>query len=109
MALIDVDDLRDALHLDETATPDAALQPIVDAANELVERMLTTGDHSTHAWDKEAALAIAGQILQQRTSPGGSMVDFDQATVTPYLLGRGLMSRVEALITPCRNVRSMVG
>jgi hypothetical protein len=57
---------------------------------------------------REAALAVAVEIFQQRTSPGGTIqsVDF---TPAPHRLGRSLLTRVMGLIAPYMNMGGFVG
>lgn len=57
---------------------------------------------------REAALAVAVEIFQQRTAPGGTIqtVDF---TPGPHRLGQALLSRVRGLIAPYMDMGSMVG
>jgi hypothetical protein len=57
---------------------------------------------------REAALAVAVEIFQQRTSPGGQIqaVDF---TPAPHRLGRALLTRVTGLIAPYMNMGGFVG
>jgi hypothetical protein len=57
---------------------------------------------------REAALAVAVEIFQQRTSPGGTIqsVDF---TPAPHRLGRSLLTRVLGLLAPYMNMGGFVG
>lgn len=57
---------------------------------------------------REAALAVAVEIFQQRTSPGGQIqsVDF---TPAPHRLGRSLLTRVLGLIAPYMSMGGFVG
>jgi hypothetical protein len=57
---------------------------------------------------REAALAVAVEIFQQRTSPGGQIqsVDF---TPAPHRLGRSLLTRVMGLIAPYMSMGGFVG
>lgn len=57
---------------------------------------------------REAALAVAVEIFQQRTSPGGTIqsVDF---TPAPHRLGRSLLTRVTGLLAPYMSMGGFVG
>lgn len=57
---------------------------------------------------REAALAIAVEIFQQRTAPGGQMqgVDF---TPQPHRLGRALLTRVQGLLAPYVDAGGFIG
>ena len=57
---------------------------------------------------REAALAIAVEIFQQRTAPGGQIqaVDF---TPQPHRLGRALLTRVHGLLAPYMDAGSFIG
>ena len=57
---------------------------------------------------REAALAIAVEIFQQRTAPGGQFqaVDF---TPQPHRLGRALLTRVQGLLAPYVDAGGFVG
>ena len=57
---------------------------------------------------REAALAVAVEIFQQRTAPGGTIqaVDF---TPGPHRLGQALLTRVRGLLAPYLDMGSMVG
>lgn len=95
--------------------PDSAdlteLEQVCDAANEVTDRWLDPdlGPHDDHPQDKEAALAIAVQIYNTRTAPGGQSqaVDFGQV-ITPHLLGPGLSARVMGLLGVCRKYGGLV-
>jgi len=57
---------------------------------------------------REAALAVAIEIFQQRTAPGGTIqsVDF---TPGPHRLGQALLTRVRGLLAPYMDMGGMVG
>ena len=57
---------------------------------------------------REATLAVAVEIFQQRTAPGGTIqaVDF---TPGPHRLGQALLSRVRGLLAPYMDMGGMVG
>jgi hypothetical protein len=87
------------------------LEQIAEASDKLVRRYLDPNlePHDDHPNDKEAALAVAVQVHQSRTAPGGQMQAVDyQPVVTPNLLGPGLMLRVQGLLGPCRAYGGLV-
>jgi hypothetical protein len=91
------------------ASDQAAFDQVADAADEILSALLTTGvDHSTHSRCKEAALSIATELYQARTSVGGQPVSLD-FTPGPYRLSAWLTRRVGALIGSCSDVGTMVG
>jgi len=57
---------------------------------------------------REASLAVAIEIFQQRTAPGGSIqaVDF---TPGPHRLGQALLTRVRGLLAPYMDMGGFVG
>ena len=57
---------------------------------------------------REASLAVAIEIFQQRTAPGGTMqaVDF---TPGPHRLGQALRTRVRGLLAPYMDMGGFVG
>jgi hypothetical protein len=57
---------------------------------------------------REAALAVAIEIFQQRTAPGGTMqaIDF---TPGPHRLGQALLTRVRGLLAPYMDMGGLVG
>jgi hypothetical protein len=103
--LVTPSELRALLDL-PTSTPDAALEGVCAAASHVVSILLDVekGPHEGHAWDREAAGAVAVQIYGARSAPGGQVVGMDLAPfVSPYLLGPGLTARVNGLIRGCRR------
>ncbi len=103
MLLVTPDELAAAM--DWPAGADVTeLEQVCASADRLVRDHLdpAKGPHDHHAWDKEAAMAVAVQIHTSRTAPGGTMQALDfQPVVTPTLLGPGLMRRVRGIIAPC--------
>ena len=110
MALVTVDELAAALDRPGTAD-NSDLQQACDAASAVVEHMLdpALAPHDEHAYDREAALAVAVQIWSSRKAPGGTMqaVDF-QPVIIPHLLGPGLIARINGLIRVCRKYGGLV-
>lgn len=113
--LVTPDEMRAALDLPTNVT-DAALNEVCLAATAVVSSLLRDTDaagnpidHTTHQTDREAALAVSGQIWQQRQAPGGAMTGYDLQVANPYLLGPGLVRRVDAMLVACRNPGTLVG
>ena len=57
---------------------------------------------------REAALAIAVEIFQQRVAPGGQIQAVDY-TPQPHRLGRSLITRVHGLLAPYMDMGGFVG
>jgi hypothetical protein len=108
--LVTEPELLAALDLPVDLDPTPYTQACV-AADNTVRRWLSEakGPHDDHAWDREAALAVAVQIYVSRTAPGGQMNSLDYQPMTgPHLLGPGLSGRVMGLIEDCREHGSVV-
>lgn len=99
-------DVRTALRLDTVASPDAIIEAAMIAAERVVLPLLDPPElaaHEQHADCIEALLFITGQVLQQRRTPGGVASTTDGAPAR-YLLGRGMLARVEGMLTGCRAI-----
>ena len=106
MALVTGGDLADALDLDY---PDAVLDQVAEAADDIVGALLTTAAYAVEpAPCKEAALAVGVELYQARTAAGGQAVATDFSP-GPYRLSVWLTRRVHALIMPYANVGGLVG
>ena len=106
MALVTGGDLADALDLDY---PDAVLDQVAEAADDIVGALLTTAAYDVEpAPCKEAALAVGVELYQARTAAGGQAVATDFSP-GPYRLSVWLTRRVHALIMPYANVGGLVG
>ncbi|NCX55770.1 MAG: hypothetical protein EBW87_01015 [Burkholderiaceae bacterium] len=57
---------------------------------------------------REAALAIAVEIFQQKIAAGGQIQAVDY-TPSPHRLGRALLARVDGLLADTKDMGSMVG
>jgi hypothetical protein len=100
-SLIDVDEFRDVLNVSNQTATDATLEQVISAAESIILPQLRAGDYTTNGAVREAALAVAVQVWQARSAPGGQMVGIDLAPMqTPHLLGVGLLARVRGLISP---------
>lgn len=86
-----------------------AVDAVAGAADAVLVGMLDPFvDHSQHPACREAALQIAVDIWQARSSAGGQPVALDFAPGS-YRLSRYLVSTVSALIAPCRAAGAMIG
>lgn len=109
MALVDGQELADALDLDYVAPMDAVLDQVADAADDIVGSLLTTAAYAAEpAACKEAALSVGVEIFQARTAAGGQAVATDFSP-GPYRLSVWMTRRVMALLGPYLNVGGMVG
>ena len=110
MALVTGQELADALNLDyDPLTPDAVLDQVAEAADDIVGGLLSTGAYELEpAPCKEAALQVGLEIYQARTSAGGQGVATDFSP-GPYRLSTWLTRRVMALLGPYLDTSGMVG
>jgi hypothetical protein len=109
MALVDGEELADALQLVYEAPEDATFDQVAAAADAVIGALLTTAAYDAEpAPCKEAALAAAVEIFQARTSAGGQAVSVDFQP-GPYRLSVWLTRRVHALIGPYMNPAGMIG
>lgn len=109
MALVDGQELADALDLDYVAPMDDVLDQVAEAADDIVGSLLTTAAYAAEpAACKEAALSVGVEIFQARTAAGGQAVATDFSP-GPYRLSVWMTRRVMALLGPYLNVGGMVG
>lgn len=109
MALVDGQELADALDLEYDAPLDAVLDQVAEAADDIVGALITTAARTAEpAACKEAALAVGVEMFQARTAAGGQAVAVD-FTPGPYRLSVWLTRRVMSLLAPYLNVGGMVG
>jgi len=112
-------ELAAALGLPYAPPYDTALDQVAATAHHTLLNVLTTVDtagdpidHTVHAWDKEAALAVAQQVWASRQAPGGQLIGTDLGPVqTPHLIGPQLLTRVQGIVKPngCWAGGGMVG
>lgn len=88
--------------------PDEVLDEVILAAETTITAYLVDLTALETAPVKEAVLAVAVDMWQNRQAPGGQLsgVDFQPA---PYRLGRSLLAKVAGLLGPYLNVEGMVG
>lgn len=108
MALIIGPDLAYALDLEYAADP-GTYDTVAEAADAVVGALLTVSAYTAEPIPcKEAALSVAVEMFQARTSAGGQAVATDY-TPGPYRLSVWMTKRVHALIGPYMDVRGMIG
>ena len=92
------------------AVPDiVVLDSVADAATNLIGYLITDQaviDEPSAC--KEAAMSVAVEMFQARTSAGGEAVSVD-FTPGPYRLSVWLTKRVMALLTPYLDMKTQVG
>jgi len=110
MALVDGEALALVLDLEYVADDDdgPGFDQVAAAADTIVSGLLTAGDHDAHEQDREAALAVATEIFQARTAPGGQPVGIDFQPGA-YRLSTYLTRRVSQLTATCADVAGWVG
>jgi hypothetical protein len=113
MALVDGEALALVLDLEYVADDDdgPGYDQVAAAADTIVSGLLTTGDdidHTEHAQDREAALAVAAEMFQARTATGGQPVGIDFQPGA-YRLSTYLTRRVSQLTATCADVSGWVG
>lgn len=108
MALTTVALVKEALQSGSLYS-DEQIQPSVDTAIELIEMYVTaTAFAAEPAPLQVSALGLAVDIFQAQVSPGGQTVD-PTMSVSPFRLGRSLLSRYQALLAPYADVEGLVG
>jgi hypothetical protein len=109
MALIDGEELGDALDIPYNDGYVATLDQVAAAADAIVASLITTAAYTAeYAACKEAAISVGVELYQARTASGGQPVALD-FTPSPYRLSLWLTKRVSSLLAPYLNVGSLVG
>jgi len=111
-AMVTGEELAAALLLPyDEQTGDTVIDQVAEAADAILESLLTvddTIDHGTHAWCKEAALGVATEMYQARTAVGGQPVSFDFQPGA-YRLSVWVTRRVQGVVGQCWDVGGMIG
>lgn len=108
MALVTVATLKATLGVGNLY-PDADLQQACDASIALIQNYVdATAFAAEPAAMKEAALALAVDIWQTRTSPGGQNLAAD-FTPSPWRLGKNLVTKVHGLLAPYLSIDGVLG
>lgn len=101
--IVSAQEVKDVLGLTGAASelyPDAVIEQVIEAAQEAIfPFILDEAIEDAPASLKEAVIAVTIDIWQSRQAPGGQMnaVDFQPG---PYRMGRGMISKVSALLAP---------
>jgi len=104
-------ELSTVLYLDRDGLTDPELlERVCDAASELLLEHLEhrDGGYLEVAPVREAALALAVDLWQQRVAPGG-VVQAADFTPGPWRLGRSLITRYTGLLHPYLDTDTLVG
>jgi len=109
MALVTGQELADNLDIDYVDPYDAVLDQVADAASLLIGYLITAAALLAEpAPCKEAAMSVAVEMFQARSSAGGEAVSID-FTPGPYRLSVWLTRRVMGVIAPYLDMKGVVG
>lgn len=107
--LVTIAELKAAVHGSGGALyTDPEYQELVDAAEQLVLQYVdgVAADYADVPPVKLAVLQLSVELYQARHTAGGSGTGID---LTPYKLGRTLVSRYQGLLQPWADVGGMAG
>ena len=109
MALVTGEELADNLDIEYVDPYDDVLDQVADAACILIGYLITaTAFAAEPSPVKEAAMSVAVEMFQARTSAGGEAVSVD-FTPGPYRLSVWLTRRVMAVLAPYLDMKGVVG
>jgi hypothetical protein len=109
MALVDGQELADNLDIEYDGDAVAVLDQVADAASLLIGYLITTvALQDEPAPCKEAAMSVAVEMFQARSSAGGEAISVD-FTPGPYRLSVWLTRRVMGVLAPYLDMRGVVG
>jgi len=109
MALVTGQELADNLDIDYVDPYDLVLDQVADAASLLIGYLITGAALLAEpAPCKEAAMSVAVEMFQARSSAGGEAVSID-FTPGPYRLSVWLTRRVMGVIAPYLDMKGVVG
>jgi hypothetical protein len=109
MALVTGEELADNLDIEYVDPYDDVLDQVADAACILIGYLITATAFTDEAAPvKEAAMSVAVEMFQARTSAGGEAVSVD-FTPGPYRLSVWLTRRVMAVLAPYLDMKGVVG
>ena len=109
MALVTGEQLADNLDIEYVDPFDDVLDQVADAACILIGYLITAAAFEAEpAPVKEAAMSVAVEMFQARTSAGGEAVSVD-FTPGPYRLSVWLTRRVMAVLAPYLDMKGVVG
>ena len=109
MALVDGQELADNLDIEYDGASAPVLDQVADAASLLIGYLITTTALEEEPSPcKEAAMSVAVEMFQARSSAGGEAVSVD-FTPGPYRLSVWLTRRVMGVIAPYLDMKGVVG
>ena len=109
MALVTGALLAENLDIDYVAPDAAILDQVAEAASDLIGYLITDQaviDEPSAC--KEAAMSVAVEMFQARTSAGGEAVSVD-FTPGPYRLSVWVTRRVMGILAPYLDMKGVVG
>lgn len=109
MALVDGQELADNLDIEYDGDAVAVLDQVADAASLLIGYLITPAALLAEpAPCKEAAMSVAVEMFQARSSAGGEAISVD-FTPGPYRLSVWLTRRVMGVLAPYLDMKGVVG
>ncbi len=109
MALVTGAELADNLQIEYDVDTEDVLDQVADAASLLIGYLITTAALTAEPSPcKEAAMSVAVEMFQARSSAGGEAVSMD-FTPGPYRLSVWLTRRVMGVIAPYLDMKGVVG
>ena len=109
MALVTGEELADNLQIEYDGNTEDVLDQVADAASLLIGYLITTAALTAEPSPcKEAAMSVAVEMFQARSSAGGEAVSMD-FTPGPYRLSVWLTRRVMGVIAPYLDMKGVVG
>ena len=109
MALVDGQELADNLDIEYDGDAVAVLDQVADAASLLIGYLITSAALLAEpAPCKEAAMSVAVEMFQARSSAGGEAISVD-FTPGPYRLSVWLTRRVMGVLAPYLDMKGVVG
>jgi len=109
MALVDGQELADNLDIEYSGDAIPVLDQVADAASLLIGYLITPAALTAESSPvKEAAMSVAVEMFQARSSAGGEAVSVD-FTPGPYRLSVWLTLRVMGVLAPYLDMKGVVG
>ena len=109
MALVDGQELADNLDIEYDGVAVPVLDQVADAASLLIGYLITPAALLAEpAPCKEAAMSVAVEMFQARSSAGGEAISVD-FTPGPYRLSVWLTRRVMGVLAPYLDMKGVVG
>jgi hypothetical protein len=109
MSLVSGQELADNLDIEYDEASSPVLDQVADAASLLIGYLITTTaleDEPSPC--KEAAMSVAVEMFQARSSAGGEAISVD-FTPGPYRLSVWLTRRVMGVLAPYLDMKGVVG